>query len=559
MPLFVKSTVDSLMSNVKIDSINDALLVSLKIGGIYMLLSIAKGFFLFLMRQTIIVMSRHIEYDLKNEIYNQYQNLDLSFYKKNNTGDLMNRISEDVSHVRMYLGPGVMYSINLVVLFTLVVYQMIAISPVLTALVLIPLPIMSYLIYKVSAKMNLLSKKVQEEQSLLSTIAQESFSGMRVIKAYSQQKSVGDKFENAANMYKSKSMRLVVVNALFIPTILFLIGLSTLLSIYIGGNMSFNNEISLGGIVAFIFFVNNLTWPFASIGWVTSLIQRAAASQQRINEFLSVKTNTNEVIEDTLFKFENEISFNNVSYTYQNTGIHAIKNISFVIPKGETFAIIGKTGSGKSTILSLLLRQLNPNSGAIKLDTCNFDKIETNGFKNALGVVPQEVFLFSDSIGNNIKFGSNNPIVSKERLDEVCETADILNTINKLEDGYETILGERGVNLSGGQKQRLSIARALLRSPEILVLDDCLSAVDTETEDKILKELQKEKTSRTTIIVSHRISTIRNAKHIIVIDDGSVIEQGSHAVLLKNKGFYYDLYKKQQTDLKNNEDRKKPL
>jgi len=559
MPLFVKSTVDSLMSNVKIDSINDALLVSLKIGGIYMLLSIAKGFFLFLMRQTIIVMSRHIEYDLKNEIYNQYQNLDLSFYKKNNTGDLMNRISEDVSHVRMYLGPGVMYSINLVVLFTLVVYQMIAISPVLTALVLIPLPIMSYLIYKVSAKMNLLSKKVQEEQSLLSTIAQESFSGMRVIKAYGQQKSVGDKFENAANMYKSKSMRLVIVNALFIPTILFLIGLSTLLSIYIGGNMSFNNEISLGGIVAFIFFVNNLTWPFASIGWVTSLIQRAAASQQRINEFLSVKTNTNEVIEDTLFKFENEISFNNVSYTYQNTGIHAIKNISFVIPKGETFAIIGKTGSGKSTILSLLLRQLNPNSGAIKLDTCNFDKIETNGFKNALGVVPQEVFLFSDSIGNNIKFGSNNPIVSKERLDEVCETADILNTINKLEDGYETILGERGVNLSGGQKQRLSIARALLRSPEILVLDDCLSAVDTETEDKILKELQKEKTSRTTIIVSHRISTIRNAKHIIVIDDGSVIEQGSHAVLLKNKGFYYDLYKKQQTDLKNNEDRKKPL
>ena len=559
MPLFVKSTVDSLMSNVKIDSINDALLVSLKIGGIYMLLSIAKGFFLFLMRQTIIVMSRHIEYDLKNEIYNQYQNLDLSFYKKNNTGDLMNRISEDVSHVRMYLGPGVMYSINLVVLFTLVVYQMIAISPVLTALVLIPLPIMSYLIYKVSAKMNLLSKKVQEEQSLLSTIAQESFSGMRVIKAYGQQKSVGDKFENAANMYKSKSMRLVIVNALFIPTILFLIGLSTLLSIYIGGNMSFNNEISLGGIVAFIFFVNNLTWPFASIGWVTSLIQRAAASQQRINEFLSVKTNTNEVIEDTLFKFENEISFNNVSYTYQNTGIHAIKNISFVIPKGETFAIIGKTGSGKSTILSLLLRQLNPNSGAIKLDTCNFDKIETNGFKNALGVVPQEVFLFSDSIGNNIKFGSNNPIVSKERLDEVCETADILNTINKLEDGYETILGERGVNLSGGQKQRLSIARALLRSPEILVLDDCLSAVDTETEDKILKELQKEKTSRTTIIVSHRISTIRNAKHIIVIDDGSVIEQGSHGILLKNKGFYYDLYKKQQTDLKNNEDTKKPI
>ena len=560
MPLFVKSTVDSLMSNVKIDSVNDALLVSLKIGGIYMLLSIAKGFFLFLMRQTIIVMSRHIEYDLKNEIYNQYQNLDLSFYKKNNTGDLMNRISEDVSHVRMYLGPGVMYSINLVVsIYISCLSDDRYIASTDGSGTWSPYLLCPTLIYKVSAKMNLLSKKVQEEQSLLSTIAQESFSGMRVIKAYSQQKSVGNKFEDAANMYKNKSMRLVVVNALFIPTILFLIGLSTLLSIYIGGNMSFNNEISLGGIVAFIFFVNNLTWPFASIGWVTSLIQRAAASQQRINEFLSVKTNSNEDLEDTEFHFENEISFKNVSYTYKNTGIHAIKNLSFVIPKGETFAIIGKTGSGKSTILSLLLRQLNPDSGSIKLDTCDFEKIETNGFKNALGVVPQEVFLFSDSIGNNIKFGSNSPITEKVRLDEVCETADILNTINKLEDGYDTILGERGVNLSGGQKQRLSIARALLRSPEILVLDDCLSAVDTETEDKILKELKKENASRTTIIVSHRISTIRNAKHIIVIDDGSVIEQGSHAILLKNKGFYHDLYKKQQTDLKNNEDTKKPI
>ena len=554
MPLFVKSTVDSLMSDNKIESIHDALYVSLKIGGIYMLLSLGKGFFLFLMRQTIIVMSRHIEYDLKNEIYNQYQNLDLSFYKKNNTGDLMNRISEDVSHVRMYLGPGIMYSINLVVLFTLVVYQMINISPLLTGLVLIPLPIMSFLIYKVSAKMNLLSKKVQEEQSLLSTIAQESFSGMRVIKAYSQQESIGDKFENAANTYKNKSMKLVIVNALFIPTILFLIGLSTLLSIYIGGKMSFTNEISLGGIVAFIFFVNNLTWPFASIGWVTSLIQRAAASQQRINEFLSVKTNAAEVFENTLFNYKKEITFNNVSFTYQNTGIKAIKDLSFTIPNGQTFAIIGKTGSGKSTILSLLLRQLTPDSGSIRLDQTELKNIKSDGFKGALGVVPQEVFLFSDSIGNNIKFGSNNPDISEQSLNAVCETADILSTIKNLDEGYDTILGERGVNLSGGQKQRLSIARALLRKPEILVLDDCLSAVDTETEDKILKELKKENSARTTIIVSHRISTIRNAKNIIVIDDGSVIEQGSHASLLKKKGFYFDLYKKQQTDLKNDDD-----
>lgn len=550
MPLFVKSTVDSLMSNGKIESINDALWVSLQIGGIYMLLSLSKGFFLFLMRQTIIVMSRRIEFDLKNEIYNQYQNLDLSFYKKNNTGDLMNRISEDVSHVRMYLGPGIMYSINLVVLFTLVVYQMIMISPGLTALVLIPLPLMSFLIYKVSAKMNLLSKKVQEEQSILSTIAQESFSGMRVIKAYSQQDSVGDKFETAANKYKSKSMKLVVVNALFIPTILFLIGLSTLLSIYIGGKMSFTNEITLGGIVAFIFFVNNLTWPFASIGWVTSLIQRAAASQQRINEFLWVKTNQQKDKETEPFSFEESISFENVSYTYENTGIKAINNLSFRIPKGDTFAIIGKTGSGKSTILALLLRQLEPDSGAIKIDNLNASSIKIDGFKNALGVVPQDVFLFSDSIGNNVKFGSNDTEISGEDLDAVCETADILKTVQQLEKGYDTLLGERGVNLSGGQKQRLSIARSLLRKPEILVLDDCLSAVDTETEDKILRELQKEESKRTTIIVSHRISTIRNARHIIVIDDGSVIEEGSHADLLKRKGFYYGLYKKQQSDLK---------
>ena len=550
MPLFVKTTVDSLMSEIKIESINDALLISLKIGGFYMLLSLAKGFFLFLMRQTIIVMSRRIEFDLKNEIYKQYQNLDLSFYKKNNTGDLMNRISEDVSHVRMYLGPGVMYSINLVVLFTLVVYQMIMISPSLTALVLIPLPLMSFLIYKVSAKMNFLSKKVQEEQSFLSTIAQESFSGMRVIKAYSQQDSISDKFEQAANTYKNKSMKLVVVNALFIPTILFLIGLSTLLSIYIGGKMSFNNEISLGGIVAFIFFVNNLTWPFASIGWVTSLIQRAAASQQRINEFLWVKTNENKDKETEPYSFAERISFENVSYTYENTGIEAIKNLSFSIPKGETFAIIGKTGSGKSTILALLLRQLNPDSGTIMIDGKKSSSIKIDGFKNALGVVPQDVFLFSDSIGNNVKFGSNNKQVSNDELDVVCETADILNTIQQLEHGYDTILGERGVNLSGGQKQRLSIARSLLRNPEILVLDDCLSAVDTETEDKILKELQKDKEDRTTIIVSHRISTIRNAKHIIVIDGGSVVEEGSHSALLKRKGFYFELYKKQQSDLK---------
>ena len=554
MPLYVKTTIDSLMQNVQIKSVNDALWVSLQIGGFYMFLSLCKGFFLFLMRQTIIVMSRHIEFDLKNEIYDQYQKLDMSFYKKHRTGDLMNRISEDVSHVRMYLGPGIMYSINLVVLFTLVVYQMIKISPSLTAFVLIPLPIMSYLIYKVSAKMNFLSKKVQEEQSLLSTIAQESFAGIRVIKAYGQQNSTEKKFNQSSDNYKNKSMKLVFVNALFIPTILFLIGLSTILSIYLGGNMSFNNEISLGGIVAFIFFVNNLTWPFASIGWVTSLIQRAAASQQRINEFLEVKPEIKSNDDQKSFSFQNEVTFNEVSFTYKNTGIKALNKLSFTIKKGETFAIIGKTGSGKSTILSLLLRQLDPSSGEVSYDSTDLKNMNLELFRNKVGIVPQEVFLFSDTIKNNILFGANNNSATDVELKECCVTADIYDTIISFEDDFDTILGERGVNLSGGQKQRISIARALLRNPKILILDDCLSAVDTETENRILERLQEKSSDQTTVIVSHRISTIRNAEKIIVIDQGEMIEEGSHESLLKNKGFYYDMYQQQLNEESNETD-----
>ena len=558
MPLFVKTTVDSLMGSTSITSVNDALLVSLKIGGIYMLLSIFKGFFLFLMRQTIIVMSRHIEYDLKNEIYNQYQNLDLSFYKKNNTGDLMNRISEDVSHVRMYLGPGVMYSINLVVLFTLVVYQMIAISPILTAFVLIPLPIMSFLIYKVSAKMNLFSKKVQEEQSLLSTIAQESFSGIRVIKAYGQQKATERKFDQSSDKYKAKSMRLVLVNALFIPTILFLIGVSTILSIYLGGKMSFNNEISLGGIIAFIFFVNNLTWPFASIGWVTSLVQRAAASQKRINEFLEVKPsikpnkNSNDLTES------GDIEFNKVSFTYKNTGIQALNNMSFKIKKGETFAVIGKTGSGKSSLISLLMRQYDPDKGSISCNGANIKDINLDSFRNKIGIVPQEVFLFSDSIHNNILFGANSKETSQQELFEATQIADIHDTIINFENGYDTLLGERGVNLSGGQKQRLSIARALLRKPDLLVLDDCLSAVDTETESRILERLKEYNKDQTTLIVSHRISTIRNAQNIIVINEGEIIEKGTHKELISQKGFYEQMYQQQLHEEQSDQSSQKP-
>jgi ATP-binding cassette subfamily B protein len=547
MPIFVKNTVNDLMGTTAINSVNDALWLSLQIGGFYILLSIGKGFFLFLMRQTIIVMSRLIEFDLKNEIYTHYQKLDLAFFKRNATGDLMNRISEDVSQVRMYLGPGVMYTINLVVLFIMVIYQMVEISPLLTFYVLLPLPIMSFLIYKVSTKMNFLSKKVQEEQSALSTIAQESFAGIRVIKAYSREQEMASGFTDSSLNYKKRTMSLVLVNALFMPTMLFLIGLSTILSIYLGGLMVYDKSITLGAIVAFIFFVNNLTWPFASIGWVTSIIQRASASQKRINEFLEIQP---EVISKTNenFDFQGKITFNHVSFTYQNTGIEAINDINFEVNRGETLAIIGKTGTGKSSILSLLMRQFDPSSGEILIDGVNLKDLNSNSFRDQAGIVPQEVFLFSDTIANNLKFGSLTKDVSEEKLFEVTKQAHVYHNIIDFPDKFDTILGERGVNLSGGQKQRLSIARALIRNPKLLILDDCLSAVDTETEEIILSNLKKEQSHRTTIVVSHRISTVRNATKIIVIDKGQIKEFGDHASLMKENGIYAEMYAKQLAD-----------
>lgn len=543
MPKYFGDQIDNFKTNASEFSGDDILGTVLYIGFIYMLLSIASGFFLFLTRQTIIIMSRLIEFDLKNEVYSQYQCLDYSFFKKNSTGDLMNRISEDVSRVRMYLGPGVMYSINLIVLSILCISQMVMINGYLTILVLLPLPIMSFLIYKVSSRMSQISTVVQEEQSKMSTLAQEYFSGIRVVKAYSRNSEVERKFTSSAEAYKTKNMRLVLVNSLFMPTIFLLIGLSTVLCIYIGGVLFFDIKITEGNIISFVFFVNLLTWPFASIGWVTSIIQRAGASQKRINEFLEVKPdiyNTNK----EPFDFKGEVEFKNVSYTYPNSGLESIRNVSFRFKAGESLGITGKTGSGKSTILKLLMRQIDPDQGNILIDGKDLKVINLELFRDQTGVVPQEVFLFSETIRNNILFGTKEKDVNDDKLVEVTKKAHVHHNIVDFPGGFDTLLGERGVNLSGGQKQRLSIARALIRNPKLLLLDDCLSAVDTETEEAILRNL-KNSDIESSLIVSHRLSSIRNANKIIVLDQGQIIEQGTHSELMQMNGQYAEMHKKQ--------------
>lgn len=543
MPKFVQVSIDGLQKTGVSTQLEDALWLSFKIGGLYLLLSATKGFFLFLMRQTIIVMSRWIEFDLKQAIYTHYQTLDADFYKRNRIGDLMNRISEDVGQVRMYLGPGVMYSINLTVLTVLSLYQMAQISTTLTLFALIPLPLMSFIIYKVSNKINLASKHVQEEQSKISTLAQETFSGIRLIKAYNQFGPMSDRMENAANTYKQKSMRLMLINALFMPSIMLLIGLSTLIVIYVGGMLTATHQISLGGIVAFIFYVNNLTWPFVSIGWVTSIIQRAEASQQRINEFLDTKPTIANPSNES-FVLTGDIVFNAVSFTYANTGIRALHNLSFTIKPGQHLGILGKTGSGKSSVLQLLGRQFDPNSGTIHVNGQALDGINLQDYRSQMAVVPQEVFLFSDTIRNNVAFGALDA-VSDEAIIDVLKKAHVWHNIEEFPEKLDTPLGELGVNLSGGQKQRISIARALIRNPKLLVLDDCLSAVDTETEEIILNELLALAQKPSIVFVSHRISTLRNCEQIIVMNEGEIIEMGSPEELMKQKGVYYETYHQQ--------------
>ena len=502
--------------------------------------------FTFLMRQTIINVSRYIEFDLKNEVYKHYQILSLSFYKSSRTGDLMNRITEDVSKVRMYAGPAIMYSINTVTLFAVALTQMINTAPKLTAYTMLPLPILSFIIYKLSRMINKRSKIVQESLSTLSSFTQEQFSGISVIKSYTLEPAVNSNFEVLSAENRRKQIELTKVQAFFFPLMILLIGISNLIVIYIGGMQYINGEIeNIGTIAEFIIYVNMLTWPVATVGWVTSIVQQAEASQKRINEFLQTEPEIKNTVEETT-DIKGAITFKNVSFTYPDTNITALKNVSFTIEKGKKLAVLGMTGSGKSTILDLIGRLYDTQEGLITIDGKQVQNINLNSLRKSIGYVPQDAFLFSDSIKNNIKFGKED--ATEDDVIEAAKNALVHENIIGFKNGYDTILGERGITLSGGQKQRISIARAIIKSPEILLFDDCLSAVDTETEEKILKNLNKVSKNKTTIIVSHRISSVKNADEIIVLDEGKIIQSGTHQTLKKTEGYYKDLYLKQRSE-----------
>lgn len=508
--------------------------------------AIIAGVFTFLMRQTIINVSRYIEFDLKNEIYQQYQRLSLNFYKKNRTGDLMNRISEDVSRVRMYAGPAIMYTINTITLFVIALIYMFNEAPKLTLYTILPLPILSVAIYKLSKEIHKRSTIVQEYLSKLTNFTQETFSGIAIIKSYGIESQTDTNFDKLSSDTKEKQLSLVRINAFFFPMMILLIGISNLMVIYIGGLQYINGEIeSLGTIAEFIIYVNMLTWPVATIGWVTSIVQQAEASQKRINEFLKIPSEIqNTVIEPTTIR--GDITFKNVSFTYDDTNITALKDISFTVNQGETLAIIGKTGSGKSTILELIGRLYDIEKGALLIDGKPIKQVNLTSLRDSIGYVPQDAFLFSDTIKNNIKFGKEQ--ATDDEVIQAAKNAEVHKNIIGFNNGYDTILGERGITLSGGQKQRISIARAIIKDPKIVLFDDCLSAVDTETEEKILNNLNKIIANKTTIIVSHRISAAKNANKIIVLDDGEIVQSGSHESLIQVDGYYKDLYLKQLSD-----------
>ena len=544
MPIIAKESLDKIIALAKEENIERNLwLLGFQIAGLYMLFAAIKGLFLFFTRQTIIKASRFIEYDLKNEIYQKYQDLSYSFYRKNQTGDLINRISEDVNHVRMYLGPGIMYGVNLLIMFLLVLPAMWYYSPELSLYALAPLPIMSYLIYKVSATMNAQSAEVQRKQSDISTFVQEAFSGINIIKTYLRERHKASEFSGAAENYKVANLKLALTNGLFMPTILFLIGLSNIITIYAGINLIAEGVITEGVVLSFIFYINMLTWPMASLGWVTSLIQRAEASQARINNFLEEQEALfvdGEIALDAI----DQIEFKNVNYKFSNSSTATLKDLNFTIPKGSKTGIVGRTGTGKSTIINLIFRHLDPSSGQVLVNGRPLPDFQIKTYRKMIGAVPQEVFLFSDTIGNNIRFGLPEDTPDEAVLD-AAKFAHVHHNIEEFEYQYDTILGERGINLSGGQKQRISLARAVIKKPDLLIFDDSLSAVDTETEEIILNNIKSKLAGVTTIIIAHRLSSVVDCDQILVLENGQIAESGTHEELLNLGGIYAEMYEKQ--------------
>jgi len=540
---FVKVALDKVLASLKqTNNFNDIKSDIIKYSTLILLFSLGKGVFMFLMRQTIIVMSRKIEFDLKNEIYRKYQSLSMSFYSKNNTGDLMNRISEDVSRVRMYLGPAIMYFINISVLFSLVIFKMFSISKVLSLYVLAPLPILAISVFFVSSKINFKSDKVQKQLSRITSIAQENYSGIYILKSFAYEKLSLKKFRNNCNKYIKKQLDLIKIEALFYPLIVTLIGTSTLLTIYIGGIEASKGNITTGTIAEFIIYVNMLSWPVASVGWLTSLIQRAEASQKRINEFLSDDSTIKNFGKQKIVSTD-EIEFKNVFFKYEKSKDYALKDISFKIKKGETLGIFGKTGSGKSTILALITRNYDLSKGDILFNKKPIYEYDLESLRRKFGYVPQDGYLFSGTIEENISYSSSK--IDRKNLNLASINAAIDGEIKKFPKKYKTKIGERGVQLSGGQKQRISIARAFYTKPEIYVLDDCLSAVDSITERKIVKNLNKLSSKTTSIVVSHRIMSLVKCDNIIVLDEGKIIESGTHTDLIKKNGFYFRMFTNQ--------------
>ena len=536
---FVRKAFDAVILSMNTGNSSNTSEILIKYGSLIVLFAILKGIFMYCMRQTIIVISRKIEYDLKNEIYQQYQALSISFYKKNKTGDLMNRISEDVSKVRMYLGPALMYAINIFILFLLVISKMLSISTTLTFFVLLPLPILAVSVYFVSSTMNKRSEKVQAQLSDITTVAQETFSGIKIIKSFSNEENALEVFMNSCKSYTKRQLELVKIEALFFPLIISMIGVSSVLTIYIGGLESFKGNISTGNIAEFIIYVNMLAWPVASIGWITSLVQRAAASQERINDFLLLTSDIeNKTTEHT--SIEGDIVFNEVNLSYTDTNIQALKNLSFRLKEGNTLGIFGKTGSGKSTIANLVCRLYDTSTGSISFGNTNIKNLNLNSLRTAIGYIPQDGYLFSGTIRENIAFSSDT--IDNQKIIEAAKKADILDEINNFKEGLDTIIGERGVQLSGGQRQRLAIARTFYKNPSLYIFDDCLSAIDATKEQRILKQLKVESKAKSSIIISHRISTLKDADKIIVLENGEITESGSHSELLSQKGFYFEMH-----------------